>query len=160
MGGRCGGTVERCLACEADAVGDLGRARLPNGCDTRPAPRNDLDALRRIRPGNSPSRGPRTWHRLNREHAIDPRLGESRGVATRSKPSEQVISGKIVRPFGSLAPPRVPTDRPRPAAVGRCAHYYGGSWLIKLATLSTFSGVTKLGPVRIRSFWGKAPCFA
>jgi hypothetical protein len=42
---------------------------------------------------------------MNREHAIDPRLGESRGVATRSKPSEQVISGKIVGSFESLVPP-------------------------------------------------------
>jgi len=41
----------------------------------------------------------------NREHVIDPRLGESRGVITRSKPFEQVISGKIVRSFRSLALP-------------------------------------------------------
>jgi hypothetical protein len=39
-------------------------------------------------------------------------------------------------------------------------HSYGESLLIKFVTLPTFSGVTKLGPVRIKSFLGKAPCFA
>jgi hypothetical protein len=103
--------VERCLPAATGrgrSVGTSWWGEAPEWLRHKPAPRNDLGTLRRIRPGNSPSRGSGTWHCLNRERAIDPRLGESRGVATRSRPSEQVIFGKIVRSFGSLAPPRFP----------------------------------------------------
>ena len=100
--------MERCLACEADRSEPFGGARLLCGPCTKPAPRNELDAQRCIRPENSPSRGSEMSHRIKREQLIDPRLGERLGVATRSKPSEPVTFGKILRSFGSLAPPKVP----------------------------------------------------
>ena len=62
------GTVERCLACEADRSEPLVGGEAPERCDTQPAPKNDLDVLRRIKPGNSPSRGSKTWHRIRTEN--------------------------------------------------------------------------------------------
>ncbi len=49
---------------EADRSETFGGARLPNGRDPKPAPKSHQDALHRIRPKSSPSRGTRTSQRI------------------------------------------------------------------------------------------------
>ena len=60
------------------------------------------------------------WHSINREHAIEPRLGERLAVTGPSEPVEQVASGKTFRSFWSLAPPN-----PRPVGLASEAALHG-----------------------------------
>jgi hypothetical protein len=63
-----------------------GRARLPNDRYAQPAPRNELDALRRIRPRNSPSRCQGCGSPYKRADAIETRLGRPVSPARHREP--------------------------------------------------------------------------
>ena len=101
--------MERCLACEADRSGTIGGARFPNEVMILTKRRVyfaclHLDACQpQVMAGSY----------FIRCHVLDPRLGEFTGLRWR-KASRSFLSAAFVYwPFGSLAPPAVPTDRPR-----------------------------------------------
>jgi hypothetical protein len=49
--------------------------------------------------------GPAFWHRIEREHAIEPRLGKRLDLAGPSEYVKHIASARIFRSFGSLALP-------------------------------------------------------